>query len=387
MRQKILIVGPIEDLGGRELEAGFVASVLKEDFDVSVLSTGNLTHTSQFYETADGIQMVSLKQLLYKRYWPLRPASFLSYLKNRRKAPRYFYVNNKFNSKFIKSRENEILKEHISNHDLVFIIAHLETLRTREIIEYCDKMKKPVIFRTTGEISNQTFPLYLHKVAHFLHHSMHNAQRLHEKLSEITWSKIDQTAFFEDKLLDIPCVDKIPTAFGVIGRLSPEKNLENLISYFSENGNEKDTLYIVGDGELGMKLKMLSANRSNIEIIGSIAYQEVSEFFKKIHCFIVASYTEAGPLVGVEAMAAGKLILSTKVGAMPERLQETDNDFWFEPDDERSFREQFERIKSLDPSQVYEIAGKNREVYIERYSKRTIAEEYLSSVKQILKNN
>lgn len=387
MRHKILIVGPIEDVGGRELEAGFVASVLKEDFDVSVLSTGNSTHTSQFYSTADGIEMVSLKQLLYKRYRSLRPATFLSYLKNRRKEPRYFYVNNKINSRFLKSRENRILKEHISKHDLVFIIAHLETLRTREIIEYCYKMKKPVIFRTTGEILNQKFPSYLQKVSHFLHHSSRNAQRLHEKLSKITWSLIDQTAFLEEKLMHISCTDKIPTEFAAIGRLSPEKNLENLISYFANTADEKDSLYIVGYGELSMKLKILSAKRSNIKIIGSIAHQELPEFFKKIDCFLVASFTEAGPLVGVEAMAAGKLILSTKVGAMPERLQETDNDFWFEPDDERSFREQFERIKNLEPSQAHEIACRNREVYLQKYSKGTIAEEYLSSIKQILKNH
>lgn len=83
---KILLIGPIEDVGGRELEAGFAASVLHNDFEVDVFSTGNITESSQIYEMVDGIKMRSLKQFLFKRYAFLRPAALLSYLRNNKKS-------------------------------------------------------------------------------------------------------------------------------------------------------------------------------------------------------------------------------------------------------------------------------------------------------------
>ena len=183
MKPKILIIGPIEDFGGRELEAGFVASVLKEEFEVSVLSTGNLTSKSQFHEIVDEIKITSLKKLLFERNIFLRPATLLSYLKNRKKEPAFFYINNKINSRYIKEKENAILKEVIQNYDLIFIIAHLQTLRTKEIIQFSKEFKKPVVFRTTGEIElSIEAPSYLKMVTLFLHHSLVNANKLHGKL-------------------------------------------------------------------------------------------------------------------------------------------------------------------------------------------------------------
>lgn len=387
MKTKVLIIGPIEDFGGRELETGFVASVLKKDFEVSVLSTGNISPKSQFYEICEGIRMTSLKQSLFKKYKLLRPATILSYLRNGRKEPIYFYVNNKFNSRLIKSREKSILKETIEKYDLIFVIAHLQTLRTKEIIELSEELEKPLIFRTTGKILKQKFPPYLQKVNHFIHHSDLNARSLHEEINGPKYHIIDQTSFLESELLKIPLANKRVTNFGVIGRLSPEKNLENLILYFKESSDLSHTLYLVGEGELRLKLEKICAGIPNIRIIGSIASTDTPGFFEEIDCLILASYTEAGPLVGVEAMASGRLLLSTKVGAMEERLRGTGNDFWFEADDQGSFEIQFKRIKELDSGEISKIAMNNRNAYLKKYSQKEIAESYINAVNFVNNDN
>ena len=47
----MLIIGPIGDFGGRELEAGFIANSLSDNYDVEICSIGNITKNSQVYET------------------------------------------------------------------------------------------------------------------------------------------------------------------------------------------------------------------------------------------------------------------------------------------------------------------------------------------------
>lgn len=383
MKSKVLIIGPIEDFGGRELEAGYISSVLKSEFDVKVVSTANFTKKSQFFEVSEGIQMTSIKQMLYKRYWVLRPATYLSYYRNGRKKPLYFYLNNKINKRILNYLENRLLNKIIKNCDLVFIIAHLTTQRLKKIITFSQRQRKPIVFRTTGEIPQQKFPSYFTKVNHFIHHSEQNARFL-ENISGENWSVIDQTAFEEDKLLGFSCTKKSPTRFGVIGRLSPEKNLQNLLLFFKEFADPDDRLYLLGEGELRVKLEKLRGNNSKIRILGAIASPDIPEFFENIDCLILASLTEAGPLVGIEAMAAGRLILSTRVGAMPERLKGTLNDFWFDAHEKDSFGKQYNRLKSLTSSDAYEITRKNRQVYLKEYSKTKVADKYLKLVRQFV---
>ncbi|MGY5850403.1 glycosyltransferase family 4 protein [Salegentibacter sp. F14] len=385
---RILLIGPIEDLGGRELEAGFAASVLHYDFEVDVLSTGNITDRSQIYEMVGDIKMRSLKQLLFKRYAFLRPAALLSYLRNNKKEPVYFYINNRVNSRFLKLRENEILKDVLINYDLIFIIAHLETLRTKEIIKFSKLLKKPVIFRTTGEIElTGEVPSYLKDVDLFIHHSIINANNLHPKLNFNNYTIIDQNSYMEEGLLGLDLPKRKVNRFITVARLAPEKNLFNLISFFEEFSDENDELTIVGTGRLYSELLAKSRDIKNIKLMGHLNINEVKELYRDIECAIIPAYTEAGPLVGIDAMAAGKIILSTEVGAMPERLANTNNDFWFEADNGESFKKQFEKIKNLTDAEVYRISEQNRNTYIERYSKTAVSKQYYKCITDILKNN
>lgn len=387
MKPKILIIGPIEDFGGRELEAGFVASVLKEEFEVSVLSTGNLTSKSQFHEIVDEIKITSLKKLLFERNIFLRPATLLSYLKNRKKEPAFFYINNKINSRHIKEKENAILKEVIQNYDLIFIIAHLQTLRTKEIIQFSKEFKKPVVFRTTGEIElSIEAPSYLKMVTLFLHHSLVNANKLHGKLKNDNYVIIDQNSYTESHLLKIPVINKKVKRFVAIARLAPEKNLFNLISFFQDSCENDDELLIVGTGILYPKLYELIQESRNIKLIGHLSIFELNNIYDNMDCAIIPAYTEAGPLVGIDAMAAGKIILSTEVGAMPDRLENTYNDFWFKPEEKKSFQHQFNRIKNLSPSEAYAIGDENRRKYIQKYSKKEISGKYRNCVSQLMAN-
>jgi hypothetical protein len=64
--QKILIIGPFSDFGGRELETGFIANSFSKNFDVSVCSTSIPTSKSQIFNFNPNIKSSNISNLLYK---------------------------------------------------------------------------------------------------------------------------------------------------------------------------------------------------------------------------------------------------------------------------------------------------------------------------------
>ncbi|UZH55632.1 glycosyltransferase [Salinimicrobium tongyeongense] len=331
--------------------------------------------------------MTSLKEVLYLNYISLRPAALLSYYRNGQNAPVHYYVNNRFNSgKGLKIKEREQLRKVIGEVDSVFIIAHLFSLRIKEI-SIASEAKKKIIFRTTGSIElRKTFPDYLEKVTHFFHHSHDNAHKLHNYIKNRNYSIIDQSAPNEELLLKIPPLKRQPSNFVAIGRFSAEKNFQFLISEFKKFCHELDKLYLIGDGELKTWLLEEKGGNENIIFMGQRTSGEVAEFFRSVDCLIIPSLHEAGPLVGIEAMAAAKIILSSPVGAMPERLKDTLNNFWFEPEDGGSLEREFKRIKNLSLKETEEISLSNRKNYLKSYSREKISNLYCHSIDRILGN-
>lgn len=387
--KKILIIGPIGDEGGREIEAGFIASALSRHFEVSVFSTANITAASQLYHYAFKGDVTSLKEKIYKNHFSVRPAAFLSYLKNGRKFPVHYYVNNKFNTiNGFRLKEEEQLLKIIKEVDLIFIIAHLFSLRTKEVIEIAAEANKKIIFRTTGLIQEKkNFPAYLEKVTYYLHHSGENADKLHKWIKNQNYAIIDQAAPNEELLLQIPPLNRQPTVFAAIGRFSSEKNFQFLISNFKKCRGKFDKLYLIGDGELRRALIEEKGGCENIIFMGQLKSQEVADFFSLIDCLIIPSRHEAGPLVGVEAMAAARIILSSRVGAMPERLRDTENDFWFESEEKDTFKREFKIVKKLSSRMAERISSINREQYLEVFAHEKISSLYVSTVDSILTNN
>ena len=72
MKKKILFIGPIGDFGGRELETGFMAKSLSNDFDIEILSTGNLTLNSQIFDFVPTEIVQTLNECIYKNSFRFR---------------------------------------------------------------------------------------------------------------------------------------------------------------------------------------------------------------------------------------------------------------------------------------------------------------------------
>jgi glycosyltransferase involved in cell wall biosynthesis len=385
VKKKILLFGPIGDFGGRELETGFIANALSLEYNVDICSSATLTKKSQVHDFDKNQKVFSVNDLLCQRYFSIHFLSFLSYLKNGREITISSYANNKLSKKYFGyyKKVYSILGELILKYDLIFICAQLSSGLVSELIHLAKANKKKVLFRTTGAITNSEYD-FVKDVDCFVHHSFKNARVL-EQLKKHNFVVIDQCAFNENKLLEIPFSGYPINNFLILSRLSQEKGIEQIIEYFLRVCSENETLFVAGNGILEEELINKYKDLECVKFVGFVPNMNLSDLFRSIDCLIVPSPEESGPLVGIEAMAAGKIIISTKVGAMSERLNNTLNEFWFDYNDFDSFKDVFFQLKSLNENQINNVILSLRTRYKEEYSTKRITEKYLNVINEILK--
>ena len=301
-----------------------------------------------------------------------------------------FYIKNKINQKLfnVERKIESCLERLICGHSLVFIVAQLSSAYVKKIVEHSYGKNIPVIFSVVGAIDSQRLleagqTDWLEKVSTYIHESDANAGRLN-RLKNYRYFTIDHGAFYEQDLLRIPFAGGDMRRFLVLSRLSPEKGVEQIIKYFLDVRSAEDTLFIAGSGALEDELRCRYKENRAVKFLGFIKSSNVSGLLASIDCLIIPSPQEAGPNVGIEAMCAGKIIISTKVGAMPERLCKTLNRFWYEYDNFDSFRSAFREVKALHSSEAKKISISLRNAYVKEYSKSNTQEKYQKVVTSAL---
>ena len=117
-------------------------------------------------------------------------------------------------------------------------------------------------------------------------------------------------------------VHKNALVFCTISRLVPQKRLDTLLKAFSMyliRTKKHCQLLIIGDGKLRNKLK---AQAENLKISDHIIWlpftDDIPELLSIIDVFVLTSEYEGLGLVLLEAMAAKKPVIASKVSAIPE---------------------------------------------------------------------
>lgn len=382
--KKVLLFGPIGDFGGREVEAGFIANVLSAHYQVAVCSTEPISRKSQVFTFNSQLEVFSLNDLLCKRFFSMRLLALINFLFNGAKGRWSKQAQNSISKKYFgyQTKINAVRERLLATQDLIFICGQLSSNYVKEVVEFAHKNHKKVIFRTTGTISNATHYPYLDQVDCFIHHSLSNAGKIGH-LKAYRYECIDQCAFNEAALLQTKPGAQGCHKFLVLTRLSHEKGLDQIIDYFLRRFTADDVLYIAGNGSLEEALKDKYQN-PNICFLGFVAGEKLVSTFAMVDCLIIPSPEESGPLVGIEAMCAGKVILSTKVGAMPERLHATANNFWYDYGDFESFAKAFDAVRLLTAEDRLLIFNSLRERYQSNYTISHIGKQYQNIVKQTL---
>jgi hypothetical protein len=97
-------------------------------------------------------------------------------------------------------------------------------------------------------------------------------------------------------------------------------------------------------------------------------------------CLIIASPKETGPLTGVEAMASGKLIPTTPVGAMKWRINNLDHHQFFVPGNIIELRNAMLKSIQLSQADLKLIRQATRHQYLRKNRKYSIKIKYWKSL-------
>jgi len=142
--------------------------------------------------------------------------------------------------------------------------------------------------------------------------------------------------------LGLPLSKKV---IGTIANFYPSKGLEYLVEAAQRTGREDTVWCIIGDGEERASLKKLIKNKGLEEkVILAGRIEQANRYLKAFDLFVLPSVKEGFPWAILEAMAAKLPVIATKVGAVPEIIEEGISGYIVEP---RNAGQISERVASL----------------------------------------
>jgi glycosyltransferase involved in cell wall biosynthesis len=376
--KKVMLIGPIGGVYGRDIEANLVAKALQKHYNLSFFSTGHITKNTVCTNDIEAAKISSLREKFLKN-----PILFLcaltSWCANAFKNNLEDYSKNRINAKLIKKYnwDFKILEREIKKCDLIICFVQLSSSYLESMINICDRHNIKIIVRTTGHIKSCPINLGLIKrVNLFIHHSTFNKENL-ERYSKHNFTIIDQATTLEDSLLKLKNItNKGHYTFGFIGRLNQEKGILEIIDVAIKY---QIKLLVAGDGELKEIVQKKCKMHGNIIYLGYLGYNELHKFYENIDVSIINSVTETGPLTGLEAMCSSRFIISKKVGAMVDRLNGNEN-IWIND----SFETSLKLFFTLTDKEIENKSLINREIYIDNYCQSKIKACYLSTVNRLL---
>lgn len=389
-RKKVLILSPINEYGGINLDVGFISSILNDNHDVKVISLGNYFKNSQVFYFNKNLNYNSLNRVIYNSNVVIKVIVSLVSLIKPLKIPNHFRVSDILKKiPFINviKKQKHYLRIEIKKADVVFICSQLTAKLNKEIIEISTTENKPIIFKTTGQISlkniSNTYKKLLENINLFIHHSKRNGELLKTVTPNNDYVIIDQNAYLENELLNIAPNKNEATHFFTLSRLHGIKQIDIVIKAFIKINNPNLHLNIYGDGEDFSKLKAIAMNNSNITFCGKLNYDEIGEAFKQNDCLIISSSIEAGPYTAIESMAAATPIISTRVGAMEERLS-TNYPYFYDGSID-GLAKQIKKVSTLNRNEILHSSQKLRTLYLFNYKESIIKTKYENAFNTVIK--
>lgn len=173
-----------------------------------------------------------------------------------------------------------------------------------------------------------------------------------------------------------------------IGRLVPQKGFDVLLKAFAQANLSHTDLILAGDGTQSDTLRQLSAElglEDRVIFWGRADRTTTTQLFKGCDFFVLPSRQEPFGIVNIEAMAAGKAVIATRVGGVPEIITHDLNGILVQADDTVALAQALVSLSS-DTTLKQRLAACGR-AQVERFSWNSIADSYLQIYGAVLDKN
>ncbi len=181
----------------------------------------------------------------------------------------------------------------------------------------------------------------------------------------------------------------IPSSFklvGMIGRIRKHKDYPNFIqaSYLLKKEFPFVKFVIVGEGPLEREIKHL-VKEKNLEkdfyFLGE--RKDIPNVLASLDVFVLSSSIEGSPAVIKEALAMEKGVVATKVGGIPEIIEDRKEGLLVESGDSLSLKEAILYLLKH-PQKAREMGKRGREKVLKKFSPEELAFSTLKIYQQVL---
>lgn len=172
--------------------------------------------------------------------------------------------------------------------------------------------------------------------------------------------------------------------FLYVGRLEKEKGIETLIRGFARKKKSScsSKLIIVGTGTLQPELEKLvqDLGMNDIVFTGYLQGSKLRFMMQNAKSIIIPSeWYENYPFAALEAMAYGKLVIGSKIGGIPEQVEDGITGFLYEPCNDVDLAEKMIIVDNLSEDEINRM-GRNARLKVEKINNPQI---YLSNLMDI----
>ena len=167
------------------------------------------------------------------------------------------------------------------------------------------------------------------------------------------------------------------------GRLSIEKGILNLVKSIKNIENGK--LMIAGDGPERVNIeKYIKENElsDKIRLLGYLSQDEIRDYIRRAKFIVVPSiWYENCPYSILETMEIGKPIIGSRIGGIPELIEENKNGFLYEYSDINDLTNKMHLLFE-NQELVVKQSNMSKKIFEEKYSE----ERYYDGLMNIYKN-
>jgi glycosyltransferase involved in cell wall biosynthesis len=172
---------------------------------------------------------------------------------------------------------------------------------------------------------------------------------------------------------------------GTVGRLSPVKRHDVLLRGFARLKHPTARLLVVGDGPVREELVSLAAGLGISDRVVFAGYRDRPErALAAMDLFALTSDSEGMPLAILEAWAAGKPVIATRVGGVPELVADGRTGLLFPAGDDGSLAERMNWLLT-DPALGDALGVAGRALVRERFDTRVMAATYLRHYRALIR--
>lgn len=173
---------------------------------------------------------------------------------------------------------------------------------------------------------------------------------------------------------------------GFVGRLVPEKGGALLMRAAKQvlAVYPNATFVLVGEGPAHQEWKALAGELGiGKQVVFAGVRDNMSEVYASFDMVVLPSLIEALPMCLLEAMAAGKPVIATRVGAVPRLVVDAQTGLLLEPADHNALATAIIRLLG-NPDLACQLGQNGRAHVVQNFSAEAMAKNYIGMYEQVL---